>query len=265
MSDVVISERRGGGSRGLPGILMNTLPKSGSVYTLNAISVGLTLPRRWISLGTYPDDIIVLDHLVRLLAPGGAVAHEHLPATEYNLRLLGRHLHRVVVHVRDPRMSALEFVHHYSTLEDQVDRQIYDMMMLAPPRDYFSSWSMTERVGWVVDNVLPANIRWIEGWLDAAEDPSPELKILFTRYEDLVKDEDAFFASILDFYGIDKSLWTFKPFTPKAHPDPQREGEYHFRNKRVDEWRDVFTPEQAEKARRMMPERLLERFAWPAR
>ena len=104
----------------------------------------------------------------------------------------------------------------------------------------------------------------IVDWLDASELSWFKPEILFTRYEDFVEDEEAFFDSILEFYGIDKSLWTFVPFAPKPHENPMFEGEYHFRNARTDEWRDVFTREQRDRANGMMPKRLLLRFGWPS-
>ena len=132
-------------------------------------------------------------------------------------------------------------------------------------RPEFYSLSMEEQISWEIEHVLPIEIQWIEGWLDASEDPSFRPKILFTSYEDFVWDEERFFATILDFYGVDEVAFGFMPFRPEPAEDPICEGQYHFRNARTDEWRDAFTLDQLHKACSMMPDRLLQRFGWPAR
>ena len=67
-------------------------------------------------------------------------------------------------------------------------------------------------------------------------------------------DEDAFWARVLDFYGIG-SQFAHKPFRPKLNQDSRLEGEYHFRNARTDGRRDVFTPHQRNMACSVRPER----------
>ncbi|HDN26564.1 MAG TPA: hypothetical protein ENG03_05625 [Thioploca sp.] len=77
---------------------------------------------------------------------------------------------------------------------------------------------------------------------------------MFTQYEDFKENPDAFFASIWAFYDLDKSF-TYKVKTLRV-------GERHFRKGMVDEWRQVFSPEQAVKASQMIPERLFKKFKW---
>jgi hypothetical protein len=78
----------------------------------------------------------------------------------------------------------------------------------------------------------------------------------------------AYFDTILESYllgashgGIEKSRFDFHPFTSQKAHKPLHEREFHFRNARVDEWRDVFTRAQLESAAAMMPARLLDKFA----
>ena len=254
----------------IPGILVNTLPKSASVYLLNALSAGLGLQSMSISGGWFPGDIVVPPQ-VQLLAEGGKVSQEHLPASPPNLLVLDFYLDRLVVHVRDPRMATLELVHHWLTMEPSMTQQARDgrpARSFADPRvlpQHFYSLSMEHKIGWEIEHVLPIEIEWIEGWLDASEDPSFRPEILFTIYEDFVWDEERFFSTILDFYGLDEVAFAFMPFRPEPAEDPTLEGQYHFRNARTDEWRDRFTLDQLQMACGMMPDRLLQRFGWPAR
>ena len=130
----------------------------------------------------------------------------------------------------------------------------------------FFSLSKTEQVEVMVRHMLPDCIDWILGWLDAEADPDFKTKILFTTYEDFVADEDAHWDKWLDFYGIDRSLWTFEPYTPEPPENPEHfTGPCHFREAKIDAWREDLTTDQRERACEMMPERLLKRFNWPRR
>jgi len=249
---------------GLPGILINTLPKSASIYIWQAFVEGLGLPRMRISGDWWPGDLVV-PKLVESLSRGGVITQEHLPASWQNKAAFGQHLEKIVVHVRDPRSSALEWAYHQLTLksEGHLETLAYCPSRYCPD-DYFSL-STADQIGTMVDNYLPDAIEWIERWVDAAQDPAFKTEVLIILYERFVEDEMAYYHEILDFYGIDRSLWKFEPFTPDKADDPLHEGQWHFRNARTDEWRDAFTPEQIEKAAAMMPDALLERFRWPRR
>lgn len=248
---------------GIPGIFLNTLPKSASIYIWEAFTKGLGLPKMRISGNWFPGDN-ASPELVESLAKGGVVSQEHVDASWRSKAALAAYLDKMVVHVRDPRSSALEWAYHLLTLGADNN----EILAFCPKRYCpagFHSLSREEQIGIQVDNFLPDAIRWVEGWVDAADDPSFRTQVLIVQYEEFVADEPAYYEKILDFYGIDRSLWTFTPFTPTKAEDPLHEGQWHFRNKRTDEWRDAFTPEQLVKASAMIPEELLTRFGWPAR
>ncbi len=258
------------GRKKIPGILLNTLPKSASVYLWNALSTGLDIPKMRVSGGWWPVDLAVPE-LLKSLARGGAITQEHLDPSWQNKVALSNYLDKMVVHVRDVRSSTLEMAHHLLTIREQSLESLSTIDKRYWP-DGFFDMSFTEQLDVQVQNYLPDAIKWIEGWLDASEDPSFRTAILFVQYEKFVADEKTYFDTILAFYlsgashgGIEKSRFDFQPFTPRKADNPLHEGEFHFRNARVDEWRDVFTPAQLENAAAMMPDRLLDRFAWPPR
>ena len=253
-----------GTTTNLPGILLSTLPKSATVYIWAALAHGLGgLPQVRVTACWFPVDLVSKELLPEFVRGGNAVAHAHLGAQWQNRILLSHYLDKMIVHVRDPRSSALEWVHHMLTMKH--DGQ--DLGIELTPKKYwpegFFEMSYEEQIEVEVHSFLPDAIQWIESWLDAIEDPSFKTKVHLTQYEKFVADEKAYFHSVLDFYGIDKSLWTFKPYTPQKADDPRLESAGHFRNARLDEWRDAFTPDQIERAAGMMPERLFERFGWP--
>ncbi|MEG3969483.1 tetratricopeptide repeat protein [Microcoleus sp. T2B6] len=235
----------------IPGIFLNTLPKSGSMYVLEAISNGLNKP--WMRI-VVDDGENISRGAVNILADEMKLAHEHLPASLRNLCLITEVLDRLIVHVRDPRQAILSWVHHLSkTIAETED--VISLMHIIPDAENYFSLSLTDQISWQIEKGhLSAVINFIEGWLDAEANPSFYPKILFTKYEDLAADPQAFFESILNFYEIDKSRFTF--------PEPPQQGKLHYRQGRADEWREVFTSEQAAKASSMIPKRLFDKFGW---
>lgn len=240
--------------RGIPGIVLSTLPKSGSVYIWQILSDALNIRQYSINIGHFPDSLIAPES-TREVARGGIITVSHFPASWRNLLTLQRcGIDRIIVHVRDPRQAMLSWVHHVIERQNRQHPELVARDIL-PPDSYFSL-PLTDVITWHIENFLPMQIRWIEGWLDASEDPACNLKVQFTKYEDLNLNPDSFFDSILQFYDIDKSLFAI-PNYGRPHL-----GDLHFREGRIDEWRDVFTSEQSEKVTNMISARLYSKFGW---
>ena len=127
---------------------------------------------------------------------------------------------------------------------------------VTPSDARYFSWSLTDQITWHIEHYLPLVLAWIEEWLGASDNPQG-IKILLTNYETMVSQPDEFFNSINNFYGVQNPL---KGLQTKAKtPQP---GELHFRRGIPDEWREVFTPKQAERATQMITPRLYEKFGW---
>ena len=249
------SELRAKGKTG--GICFFPLQRSGSLYINYALSNGLAIPfasdpsvGSYNTIGQYLVQTSLETHrFIDCITTG------HVSATQFNLLLLNLYIDKMIVHVRDPRQVTLSMIHYFQTLWRQSPTF---SLAYSFPDNYFSL-SLTEQISWQIENwCLPGVIKWIEGWLDADEDPLFNPNILFTRHEDLAANPDVFFESILSFYNIERSRFTFPKPPDFKHGTHNRKGS-------VDEWREVFTPEQAEKASSMIPDRLLRRFGWPAR
>ncbi|MCZ6676209.1 MAG: tetratricopeptide repeat protein [Candidatus Poribacteria bacterium] len=242
-------------SRGIPGIFLNTMPKSASVYILDQLARGLGIPARRISLDLFPNDFAV-PGWTKAFARGGAITLEHLPAERINLVTLQQAgIDRLIVHVRDPRQAMLSWTHHVMKLYTHNDPLLL-YVEPQPPDGYFAR-SLTEQIDWQIDHHLPLLIEWVEGWLDVSGTEKWPIQINFTQYEDFKSDPDAFFDAVLQFYGIEPSL-----FTRSRADEIMRPGDRHFRKGRTDEWREVFTVEQVERASQMIPERLAISFGW---
>ncbi|MEG3841580.1 tetratricopeptide repeat protein, partial [Microcoleus sp. herbarium14] len=252
---IKFAELRGQGNTG--GMCFFPLQRSGSVYTNYALSRGLSIPFAsdptvggHNTIGQYLVQTSLENHRLK-----DCIITGHVLASTFNLLLLSLYVDRLVVHVRDPRQTTLSMIYYMQNLWK---RSPIITLSSSITEKYFSM-SLTDQISWQIENWgLPEIIKWIEGWVDAEEDPLFYPKILFTRNEDLATDPESFFESILNFYEIEKSRFTF-PIPPEFKAGT------HNRKGQIDEWREVFTPEQAEKASSMIPERLIKRFGWPAK
>lgn len=230
-------------------IIFNTLPKSGSVYICHTLLQGLKQGRFIrISNDTFPWDTISLNHLKKLVATDG-LTQEHFDASDENLNSLQRLCSKLIIHVRDPRQALISWAHHLNKI--QHSEETLDKFLLDLPQGYFQ-WNFSDQLDWQIENYLPASIEWIQSWVKASERNG--IEILFTTYEEFITNRERFFERILDFYSL-------KPLKPALADLPKSEG-LHFRKEKVDEWREVLSPEQKELVAQIMPQELLNRFHW---
>lgn len=245
----------------LPAVCLNTMPKSASIFIQDVLHHALGLERVRISSGFFPDDLVVPTWL-SALAEGGRITQEHLPARPLNLRLLTRHIDRLVWHVRDPRQATLSWTHHVAKLRR--DKRDAELAMIEPvlPADYFDR-DLAGQLDWQIDRHLPLLVAWTEGWLDVLDADDPPLKMLCTRFEDFRADKDAFFSRILAFYEIDPAH--MRAITPLLErTQALRQGQAHFRAGQTEEWRDIFTPEQRRRATACLGARVPARLNYDA-
>jgi hypothetical protein len=241
----------------LPPILLNTMPKSGSIFILRCLSQGLGIGETKIATNLFPDDLIIREKLDDL-ALGNLIAQQHLPARDINLSFLGRRLDRMIVHVRNPRQAMLSWLHHLDNfhahrhIEPACELGLEAVTPALPP-DYFER-TISEKIDHLLDAHLPQLINWTEDWVDAADSRSG-LEIRITTFENFVADPAAFLESLLDYFGIAQADFD-------ATKLPRREARTHFRKGLTDEWRTVFSAAQQDKAAAMIPETLARRFAW---
>lgn len=250
----------------IPPIFLNTLPKSGSVHLWALLGLGLGIERFRIAQGYFPVDLLIQERVARL-AQGNCITQEHLPAINRNLIVLYQHgIHKIVVHVRDPRQSLLSLIHHLEKIRadgsfEGTDHPLCDNYFSLSLEeqincDRYFSLSLEEKIDRHIEHYLPFQIQWIKDWLDVSERASAYFTILFTRFEDMLLDKERFINSILEFHNIDPSRYKDPNF------DPQKGA--HFRKGKAGEWKTVFSGRQAEKATGLIPKKLLDRFNWPS-
>jgi hypothetical protein len=233
------------------GILLNTMPKSGSVYIQK--SLAKILDCRTLDAGNryaLIDQIGLRD--ARALIGGGYVAHSHLAPSLENLQILQHYKLKMVLHLRDPRQALLSWVHHidWVTGGSDTDEQLL-YCTPRPPAAYFGL-SFARKIDWQIDNYLPQLATWLTRWMAVAD--AKMIPIIVTHQDTLRTDERALFDSILKFHQlrVDYAL----PNLPRTLADT------HFRRADPTEWQRTFSPQQAMRATALIPESLRQRFGW---
>ncbi|MCH8113406.1 MAG: sulfotransferase domain-containing protein [Proteobacteria bacterium] len=239
--------------RGIPGILLVTMPKSGSLYMLMRLSKGLGVPICHASLDLFPTDRVI-PSWAQALALGGAVAQEHLDASSRNMAELVRAgLSKAVVHVRDPRQATLSWVHHVETTTG--DREHIRQLMSPPITKMYDRFDLGRKIDWQIENYLPLLVKWTQQWMDFADACASDFEVLFTRYEDFRADEGANIRKILNYMGVSPEAFDFSPLKTSREALHRRKGE-------ADEWREVFSRTQRRRATELVPEDMCARFGW---
>ena len=251
-SDPLRNTRRDRISRAkLPPILINTMPKSGSIYLTRAIanSLGIEFSTSPVAHGFFPT-YFMMPSTLGLFRLGGVVRQEHFDASPINLVICAQYVDRIVLHVRDPRQATLSWTHHFRRLVD-VDPTGVPATMHQPPEE-FRGWTFERQPDWHIDHHLVSLVAWLRQWRAAEE--TARFKILWTRFDELVNDERALFNRILAFHDIPYDRIVLRP--------PAKTMEYHYRCGRTDEWEAVLTAEQKARSLDIIGRDLLRHYGW---
>jgi hypothetical protein len=235
----VVAWREAKIDQGLPSVVFVPQGKSASESVAQIFHGGFGLPAVCYSLVMMD----VIDSWAADYARGGACYSTHLnPSIEKVTKLKKAGIDRIIVHVRDPRQALISLIHHFDAYPDQM-REL---------RTRAAGCTISDRA----KNVLHAyrgSIQWISGWVDAAE----HIDIMFSTYEQFVRDKDMLVEQYLEFYGGDRRQFSYERALEQCEGK-----DYHFRSGKTDEWREVLDPALADKLSALLPERIKDKFGW---
>lgn len=236
----------------LPPILINTMPKSGSIYLARMVATSLDVhfSLKTLTSGLFPTYVLLPDPLKDFVR-GHIVRQEHFDATPENLATCRSYVDRIVLHVRDPRQATLSWAHHVNRLR-ALDQPGPKYSIHEPPSD-FDRWTFGQQLGWHVEFHLASLVAWLRQWMALGATPSAPT-ILWTTYDDLIRDERALFDRIMDFYGIRAGSVDLRP--------PPKTIAYNFRSGQPDEWQTVMTAGQKARCTALIGRDVLDRFGW---
>jgi len=235
----------------VPSILLNTLPKSGSVFLLHTLSDTLGCGRWHLGNMYSLIDQISLEKM-QVFAKGGWVAQDHLAPSLENLQILRHFGCAMVLHVRDPRQAMVSWLHHLDRIYRQQGEEPLLLVAPRPPAGYFT-WDFTDKVDWQIDHYLPQAIDWLVRWI-AVHDRG-EIRVLLTDYRELNSNAGRLCRRICGFYGIAVDGLRFVDI-PKTIDN-------HFRLADDEEWLRVLNPVQIARVNALLRPELARRFEWP--
>jgi hypothetical protein len=237
-------------ARGLPGMIVNTMPKSASESIWNKLAQGLGMAQSHLSIGLFPECCLIPHRMARV-AEGGIIAKEHIPASAYNLKVLQQHgLTRMIVHLRDPRQAMLSWVHF---VRDDVSMRLMGPIWrrTVPPADVVRG-PLEGTIDWCIDNYLPVLVEFIEGWRRVAAHAESPFQVGFLTFEEFRTDPDSYFAKALDCLGAPHAA-----FAANAEAET-----VHLRKGALDEWREALDKRQREAAWAQLPAEMAADFGW---
>jgi len=232
-------------------ILLNTMPKSGSVFVQRTLCMLLKIDQKYIGNRYALIDQINV-HDAETISKGNFVSQNHLAPSQENVQILRHFGLKMVLHLRDPRQALLSWVHHLDWITGKSDTSPW-LLYFAPrtPSGYFE-WHFHQKVDWQIENFLPQLVHWTERWVQIAD--SGVIPVLITQHRDLQTNEKTFFESILAFYGLDTN------YVPVGLPRTMNET--HYRMADPSEWSRVFVPAQIANATAAISSELCSRFGW---
>jgi hypothetical protein len=232
-------------------ILLNTMPKSGSIYIQKSLAKILRCPT--VHLG---NSYALIDQIgvrsAKAFSSGGYIAQDHLAPSLENLQILQHFKLKMVLHLRDPRQALLSWVYNTDWVSGGSDTSEFLLYCTPRPPPGYSGFSFSRKIDWQIETYLPQLVAWAARWVEIADGGA--IPILITHQNDLRTAEKAFFDSILAFYQL--SLDYALPNLPRTME------ETHFRRADPMEWTQSFTPDQAARATSLIPVSLRRRFGW---
>jgi len=237
-----------------PSILIITLPKSGSMFIHNSLARRCGLHP--IPTGDHGFPFSVLDELkLKKFAIGCAIDQAHYMPSTKNLSLLKKHhINKIVVHFRDPRQALVSWVHYADKFHTDHDLFAYEDIDI--PLDYFEK-SFEEKIDIMIELYYPWFVAFVDRWLAYEREDIPKwgIEVRFTEFRKMKNDPDSFFNEICEFYEINQEGLRQNRINPQGAHSHDRKGE-------LEEWRQVFTPDQIRKTSAVITSEMVEKFGW---
>lgn len=229
-------------------IIMIALPKSGSNYLFLNLCKQLKEgghDYQRVSYSFFPKETIYFEKLLEVKKSDG-ITGGHMSASKENLDILQQIYPRAIIHIRDVRQATLSWLHHLERHPEWIEKLDFSLP------NHYREMSFEEKLDWQIDNYLPICVRWIQEWLEVEK--NKQMDIVITTYEEMISNSMQFFLRIHQFYHSNLQFSSKDILPPGSSKN--------YRNGTADEWFDVFTLEQKERATALIPEDWFERFHW---
>lgn len=239
--------------RGLPSILVSTLPKSGSMYIIATMIYQYRLHP--VLTGEHGFPYSPLNNAqMKDFAIGSSIDQGHYMPSVKNLTLLKKyHINKIVVHFRDPRQTLVSWVYYLDKYHQT--RNVFETQDIDIPLDYFEK-SFAEKMEIMIKLYYSYFIEFIDKWLIYSKEGIDTwgIEVLFTEFKKMKADPEDFFDDIRRFYGMQPVGFDHHNSPAAAHS--------HDRKGELDEWQQVLTAEQIRRTSALITDEMSQRFGW---
>ncbi len=237
--------------RGLPGLPVVTMPRSGTQFLGNNLALVYRHRPVPTGCGMFPD-VRLIPARLRTQAAGGLMSTDHTAPVAANLDALAEAgITRLCLVVRDPRQATLSRLNQLATANDDMRT----FLRVAPPLPFPEAWeslSFADKAAWFGDHWLPVLVRWLTDWLTVA-DADPRFRVHVTAFEAMRAAPRDAINAMLAFAGASCRL--------KATLAPHSGDHYHA--SAGDAWRTTLPAGLAARWAAGVPAALCRRFGWP--
>ena len=235
-----------------PSVLLATLPKSGTDFTVNNFMnlTSLKIPEIYTRqdflqayrTGHYPldpelistgnfDTQYLLAVGINRYAKGGTLIPTHMGASYHNLYIAQKAgIKNITVMIREPRDATISLTYHIRKAGPELRNLHSEFQYL--PCDYFD-WGHEQQLAFQVRVFLPRAINWIEGWYDAIVSKQFDIELQFIYFDEMRQNSKAMLSKIIRFHGLPNLADDSEGLTASETS--------HFRSGTNEQWRDEFS------------------------
>jgi hypothetical protein len=239
----------------IPTIVFSELPKSAGTYITMTIAKNLGIVHGGLSHVYFSSDLSRTVYSNKVL-------HAHYSPEKFFADRLGLFFPKLIVHIRDLRAVILSHIHQFDRMKNSEPFNVATHVL-----QYNEGWdkkSFDEKLSSMLDVGVNSYTRQVYfygaiSYIDFLRQVIDVKKagrsdVLFTTFEEFVRDNDAFFKKILDFYEIPRTYWKGREI--------KKTSATLFRKGSVDEWRTAFTREQIDRINAKIPDEFFDAFGW---
>lgn len=238
------------------------LPKCGNVFFSSVMERTLGCAQVMLCTRANIAQQIMPDRLMEFVSLPRAVGGQHMPPTEFNLRLLeAAGIERIALLFRDPRDALISWWHHLRRPDIATQSWVGPAMFAAglQSRHYFDL-SPHDQLRDLAGHAYPRFQEWMASWLALVDGGRAPFRFHVNRYELFQRQQTVSVADMLRFFGHDVA-----PVLPQVERQAPTgiELNTHFRRGVVGTFRDEAPPELVAMLNAGLDPALAERFGWP--
>jgi len=202
-----------------PSIFVVTLPKSGTVF------IGQSLRQ---SLGyDFTNTLVTPVFTKNIIWPtmawdfqrGRMVSVSHMQPDTTNIAGIKRvGIKKGVLHIRDPRAALHSWLHFRNSIAKAQAGNIRPGDVGLPVVAEFLALPVEGQIDTLIDSFYEPAVHWIDAWMQVLERDS-KLEFLVMTHDLLRTDDKAYFAEVMNFYGLSATIIGRSPKPSSSLPE----------------------------------------------